>query len=318
MEAGFVAAKDSSECFNVVCCEKREYPQLVENYCHHDLRPHISNGQNTKSREFPWMAMLLYGDHLEPKCGGSLVSNKWVVTAAHCVRRQNSEKQLRLVRLGVWDIRQAEDCRGPDCTPPPQDFAIERPIVHEMYKPTEITGSSLQKHTNDIALLYLDRVVTFTEFIQPICLPPLYNPTRIGVYAHYNLTIAGWGRTSEESDDISPVKIKAQVNAWSPESCQRRYEDVNLGQMCAGGGADRKGSCFGDSGGPVMDDNLLVGIVSLGEPKCGSDRGPMVITRVDSYVEWLEYHLFGRKITRRIVISRPKRYASNNLYKLGD
>nr|XP_016939048.1 CLIP domain-containing serine protease 14D-like [Drosophila suzukii] len=291
-EPGFVQAEDSSECLNTVCCVRRqsEYSQSVENYCSHDLKPHISNGEVTKVREFPWMAMLLYGDRLQPKCGGSLVGQRWVLTAAHCVPRHDYDEQLRLVRLGVWDVRQVKDS---------QDFPIARVIVHELYRPAETTGTSLEKHTHDIALLLLSRSVTYSEFIQPICLPSPYTPSRGDAYVDYSLTIAGWGRTSELTTDTSPVKIKAQVSGWSRDSCKKLYEDVGEAQMCAGGGASRKGSCFGDSGGPVMDGNQLVGIVSLGESKCGSDRGPMVVTRVESYVAWLEHHLLTRPKTNK-------------------
>ncbi|KAH8354779.1 hypothetical protein KR084_007584, partial [Drosophila pseudotakahashii] len=283
----------SAECFTTVCCisNRSEYPQSVKNYCHHDLRPHIYNGQVSEIREFPWMAMLLYGDRLLPKCGGSLVGTKWVLTAAHCVPSENHKENLRLVRLGVWDVRQTADCRDRNCTPPPEDFPIARAIVHEMYRPIEKTGTNLEKYANDIALLLLGRTVIYTQFIQPICLPPMFNPYRIDVYVDVNLTIAGWGRTSGSSEATSPVKIKAQVNGWSMESCKRLYGGVSGGQMCAGGGAARKGSCFGDSGGPVMDDNQLVGIISLGGSDCGSDSTPMVVTRVDTFLNWLARHM---------------------------
>jgi len=293
-ELGFVQAKDSAECFHTVCClqTRLAYSQSMKDYCNRDPKPHISNGELANIREFPWMAMLLYGDRLLPKCGGSLVGKKWVLTAAHCVpSKENHEEKLRLVRLGVWDVRQTEDCRGPNCTPPPEDFPIKRAIVHELYRPTGTNGTNMEKHSNDIALLLLGRAVTYTQFIQPICLPPVFNPSRRDVYADFNLTIAGWGRTNGLSVTTSTVKIKAQVNGWSTESCKKQYWDVSWGQMCAGGGATKKGSCFGDSGGPVMDDNQLVGIISLGGSHCGSDHTPMVVTRVDTFMGWLAQHM---------------------------
>ncbi|XP_017011228.2 venom protease-like [Drosophila takahashii] len=297
-EPGYVLAEDSSECFNTFCCLKKQpvYPQSVDNYCRHDLKPHISNGEVTKRREFPWMAMLLYGDRLTPKCGGSLVGNQWVLTAAHCVPSQPYEEDLRLVRLGVWDVQQLTDS---------QDIPIARTIVHEKYLPAETTGTNLEKHSNDIALLVLERVVTYSEFIQPICLPSSLYPRRGDNYVNYGLTIAGWGRTSEESTATAPVKIKARVNGWSRDSCLERYKDLADGQMCAGGDKSRKGSCFGDSGGPVMDGNQLVGIVSLGEARCGSDRGPMVVTRVDSYLAWLGEHFLDRPESPEPKIEQP-------------
>ncbi|KAI8036140.1 serine protease easter-like [Drosophila gunungcola] len=295
-QQGYVEGKDSSECHNLICCQKKIYPQQVDSYCKNGLRPHISNGEETRIREFPWMAQLLYGDRLVPKCGGSLVGAKWVVTAAHCVPRKAHEEELRRVRLGVWDVRRQTEtgqCHGPDCSPPPQVFSIDKAFAHDSYQPADKMGTNLEKHSYDIALLLLAGIVTYTEFIQPICLPPLYDLTRLAVYADYNLTIAGWGRTSEESEDTSPVKIKAHVKGWSPESCKMLYKDVGPSQMCAGGGPSRKSSCFGDSGGPVMVGNQLVGIVSLGEATCGFDRGPMVVTRVDYFVDWLEQYLLG-------------------------
>ncbi|XP_017063952.1 CLIP domain-containing serine protease 2-like [Drosophila eugracilis] len=160
-----------------------------------------------------------------------------------------------------------------------------------MYQPPENTGTNLEKHSNDIALLLLGRNVTFTEFIQPIGIPLAQNNSLRGSSVVHSLTIAGWGRTNKESRATSTVKIKALVHSWSMDSCKKLYAEVRPGQMCAGGGASKKSSCFGDSGGPVMNDDQLVGIISLGASKCGSDRTPMVVTRVENFLKWHAEHM---------------------------
>lgn len=265
--------------------KSKPYSQLTEDYCLIEPVPRIANGVVTNIREFPWMAMLLYshdGKHFEPKCGGSLVGKRWIVTAAHCV---SSDAQPQRVRLGEWDSRYKSDMA--------HEYAIKRVIVHDQFLPSEhTTGSDLFKFSNDIALLQLGGNVTYTEFIQPICLPqlPAGIAARTDAYANNYLTISGWGRTSERSLAVSPVKVKALVSGWSLNDCKKHYADVGPGQMCAGGSrlSGQSASCQGDSGGPVIDDNQLVGIISLGKYRCGSLTGPMVFTRVDHYVNWLE------------------------------
>ncbi|KAH8409257.1 hypothetical protein KR009_011385, partial [Drosophila setifemur] len=280
-------------CSNLVCCVEKNpaYSQRVEDYCNDDLDTRISNGVVTRIREFPWMAQLLYGSQLEPKCGGSLIGKKWVVTAAHCIPGSDNPDKLQLVRLGEWDTRQAEDCQAEECNPKPQDLAIERFRVHEGYLPGENTHSDIRRYSNDIALVLLKESVIYSEFVQPICLPPAASPSKSDIYADFFLTIAGWGRTSERSLATSPVKMKALITGWSVEQCKSQYADVGSGQMCGGGKDDGKASCQGDSGGPVMKDNQLAGIISLGEYRCGSVRGPMVFTRVDHYVPWIQENM---------------------------
>ncbi|KAH8391580.1 hypothetical protein KR200_005637, partial [Drosophila serrata] len=281
------------ECFQLVCClmKPKAYSQLTEDYCRIEPVPRIANGVVTNIREFPWMAMLLYsndGKNFEPKCGGSLVDKKWIVTAAHCVSTPGngqSAPPLLRVRLGEWDSRVKSDHT--------HEYSIARTIVHEQYLPSEhTTGSDLFQYSNDIALLELRESVNYTEYVQPVCLPhlPAGIASRTDAYANNYLTISGWGRTSERSLEVSPVKVKALVSGWSMMDCKKHYADVGPGQMCAGGSrlSGQAASCQGDSGGPVIDDNQLVGIISLGKYRCGSLTGPMVFTRVDHYVTWLE------------------------------
>ncbi|KAH8303273.1 hypothetical protein KR059_005200, partial [Drosophila kikkawai] len=283
----------ADECYHLVCClmKPQAYSQLTEDYCRIEPVPRIASGVMTNIHEFPWMAMLLYshdGKHFEPKCGGSLIDKKWIVTAAHCVSAPGNGQApppLLRVRLGEWDTRLKSNRI--------HEYSIARTIVHEEYLPSEhTTGSDLYKFSNDIALLQLGESVNYTEFVQPVCLPylPTGIATRIDAYANNYLTISGWGRTSDQSLELSPVKVKALVSGWTMIDCKKHYADVGPGQMCAGGSrlSGQAASCQGDSGGPVIDDNQLVGIISLGKYRCGSLTGPIVFTRVDHYVTWLE------------------------------
>lgn len=103
------------------------------------------------------------------------------------------------VRLGEWDLRSETDCQYHVCSDAVLDVQIKEIIVHEGYNAESIT------HEHDIALILLNRSVTATEWIKPICLP-VENRFKNKSYDNISMDVAGWGYTSSMSNGQSLSK----------------------------------------------------------------------------------------------------------------
>lgn len=238
----------------------------------------IVGGDPASLFEFPWMAHLMYKSD-EYQCGGSLISKRYVLTAAQCVY---NFKPLQ-VRLGEYDLSHDKDCSrndDSDCAPPVQDVDIETIIPHQKY--------NNDNKQNDIALLRLARDVTFEDHIQPICLPVAQN-LRMMKLQQYIVT--GFGITDVNDPKTSTLLMKATVPAAAVAECQKSFRNIVFGNslLCAGG--DGRDTCVGDAGGPlgypVHDDGVRFvqfGVTSFGK-RCG--QFPAVYTNVAYFVDWI-------------------------------
>ncbi|KAK0182004.1 hypothetical protein PV327_000179 [Microctonus hyperodae] len=266
---------------------------LLPDDCGRDISLRIVGGERADIDEFPWMVLLEYQkpNGRTTACGGVLISKRYVLTAAHCIKGKDLPKTWRLigVRLGEYDTSTETDCipDGDDsqiCAPPPVSIGVDEQIAHENYHP----ASRDQK--NDIALLRLSRDVTFTAFIKPICLP------NNGEVAQ-KLWVAGWGKTESRSE--SNIKLKLSIPLADRNECQARYGNaavnLGLGQICVGGQRG-KDSCRGDSGGPLMSVErtsdgtgkwTAIGVVSFGPSPCGMQGWPGVYTKVSDFTDWI-------------------------------
>lgn len=220
-----------------------------------------------------------------------LISSRYVLTAAHCIKGKDLPKTWSLigVRLGEYDTSRDTDCieDGDDsevCAPPPVTVGVEEQIAHENYRPTS------REQLNDIALLRLSRNVTFTDYIKPICLPNNLDVAQ-------KLWIAGWGKTETKSE--SNIKLKLSIPLADQQECHTRYNSAAVslgkGQICAGGQRG-KDSCRGDSGGPLMSVErtndgsgrwTAIGVVSFGPSPCGMQGWPGVYTKVSEFTDWI-------------------------------
>lgn len=268
-----------------MCCPEL---QSVEKCGRLTLHDYILGGEETDPDEFPWMALLGYQDDRGRKsygCGGTLINERYVVTAAHCVDNLRVRKLVE-VRLGEWDLDTTEDCSDARCFVGYQDdYPVEKIIVHEQY-----SFQNLNK-INDIALLKLNKTVERTALVAPICIPTLEMDKALKV-EESSFDVTGWGKT--ETGFVSRRKMKVSVPGQTIETCNEAFAAAKVtfteNQLCAGG-LDGKDSCKGDSGGPLMmivkNRWHLMGIVSLGSKPCGKQGMPAVYTRLGSYLDWV-------------------------------
>ncbi|XP_052836121.1 melanization protease 1 [Drosophila gunungcola] len=266
--------------------------------CGENFSDRVVGGKETGKGEFPWMALIEYtkpGNVKGHHCGGSLINNRYVLTAAHCVSAIPSDWQLTGVRLGEWDASTNPDCTTSrngrrECNDPYVDCPVVERIPHPQYP------GNTRDQLNDIALLRLQNEIQFTEFISPVCLPTLASH-RDALFLGRKVVVSGWGRT--ETNFTSNIKLKADLDPVPTSDCNQRYASqrrtVTANQLCAGGeeGVD---SCRGDSGGPLLLEDFsdgnsnyyIAGVVSYGPTPCGLKGWPGVYTRVAAYLDWIE------------------------------
>ncbi|XP_045538067.1 venom serine protease Bi-VSP isoform X2 [Papilio machaon] len=253
----------------------------------------VVGGVNAKLGDFPWMALLGYlyrgGPSVDWKCGGSLITSRHVLTAAHCIHGLDS---LYLVRLGELDLEREDDGAVPI------DVLIKKKIEHENYSRNSLT--------NDIGVLILQQDITFTKLIHPICIP-LAPELRSNSYVNYNPLIAGWGSVSYRGPSASHLQA-LQLPVVSNEYCARAYsaykeQTIDERVLCAGYESGGRDSCQGDSGGPLMQpiwnsknfttSMYQIGVVSYGK-QCAQAGFPGVYTRLTHFIPWVQEKVLGK------------------------
>ncbi|KAM6127464.1 LOW QUALITY PROTEIN: mannan-binding lectin serine protease 1-like [Phoenicopterus ruber ruber] len=263
----------------------------------------IIGGRNAEPGFFPWQALRVEDMSRVPNDkwfgSGALLSDSWVLTAAHVLRSQRRDKTVIpvskehvTVYLALHDVRNKMEA---------VNRTVERIILHEEF--------DIQNYNHDIALVKLKEKVTMGNYVMPVCLPQFEHELE---GPHHTLgLVAGWGISNPNitvdeiissgmrtlSDILQYVKLPVVLHA----ECKTSYESrsgnysVTENMFCAGYYEGGKDTCLGDSGGAfVIQDPgtrrwVAQGLVSWGGPEeCGSKQVYGVYTKVSNYVDWVE------------------------------
>ncbi|VTJ83865.1 Hypothetical predicted protein, partial [Marmota monax] len=226
----------------------------------------IAGGQDAEEGEWPWQASLQQNS--VHRCGATLISNNWLITAAHCFIKENNPKD--------WNVS-----FGLLLSDPKTQRTIKDIIIHENYH--------YPAHDNDIAVVHLSSPVLYTSNIRRACLPE----ATYKFPPNSEMVVTGWGTL--KSDGKSPnILQKGSVKIIDNETCNsgKAYGGVvTPGMLCAGFLEGRVDACQGDSGGPLVSADskgtwFLAGIVSWGD-ECALPNKPGVYTRVTYYRDWI-------------------------------
>lgn len=233
----------------------------------------IMGGDSADEKNWPWQAGIRLRNGFKLFCGGTIISSKFVLSAAHCFEK------VRHNQIFVTAGHIAKRYQGSSREPGFQQLAVDRIISHEAYDPNIIYV--------DIAMLKIKGHWQWSEYVQPACLPE----NEFKVTDNAVCAITGWGVTDGDKDYLNQATIP-MVNF---QRCRRLldYAVKDHTQVCAGnvekGGID---TCQGDSGGPLMCVSggvwKIVGITSWGFG-CGDRESPGVYTNVAKYRQWINY-----------------------------
>ena len=218
------------------------------------------------------VALLLDGPELiRQGCGGTLVADKYVVTAAHCC--DGSDASQFKVRVGDTSLDEEFEANS---------FTVD---VASIKQHPDFDRSTLQ---NDIAVLELAEPMSLTEYpnIKPACLP------EAGALFTGEAIVSGWGHVALESHGTSSLN-EVGVTVFADGDCGSSNKYMTEDRICAGVMEGGKGACHGDSGGPLVavdparnNSYSLIGLVS-GGIGCAEPNYPSFYAEVSHFIGWL-------------------------------
>ncbi|XP_024877364.1 chymotrypsin-2-like isoform X2 [Temnothorax curvispinosus] len=227
-------------------------------------RPQIVGGIDAPDGLYPYQVSLKDSYTKTHRCGGAIVSKRYIITAAHCLESPYYPHNV--------DVDVGSNLLYSQTT-----YEAEELIIHPNYNRTLAI--------NDIGLIKLKKDIKFNSNTKPIALVSSdKNFDGVG-----GLIVTGWGNTSP--DGPTPEHLQQiVVTGYSQETCAHTYDDISERQVCTLL-ALGKGICSGDSGGALIYNGELVGIASFGREGPCAAGFPDVFTRVFHYRDWVNKYI---------------------------
>lgn len=234
-----------------------------------DVVPYIVNGSNSTRGQFPYYAFFRFYecDNCAPSyCGGNIISDQWILTAAHCV---DTAKRVEVI-LGVLTLNDYNEAGR-------ITMGSTEIIVHPYWNRNILH--------NDIALIRLPRKIQFSRTIQPVKLP-----SACDTFQNQWAVATGFGQTNTTEAGSPPVLQWTYLYTISNAACSRHFSSIyNRRSVICTAGYQNKSICFGDSGGPLVHSttNTLIGLASF-VMRAGCHYGyPQAFTFVPEYLQWI-------------------------------
>jgi len=234
----------------------------------------VFNGADVPQGEYPWMVGIAQADVADGYeaqfCGGTLIDEEWVLTAAHCTYDLQDQPFAPSALDIIIGRNRLSSQQG-------ERISVDQIVRHETFQSATLRG--------DIALLHLSKPASVT----PIALGQATSATAA--------TIVGWGVTKDgtAADDLQ----EAQVPMVPQEACRMFYNSYGVtilsSMLCAGDATGSVDACVGDSGGPLLvwqegsQSWAQAGIISWGA-ECGTAGAYGVYTNIGSFIDWIQLH----------------------------
>ena len=252
-------------CFFAGGCSQSRQPRYLfgGDYCGQtiadvDVWPRISGGRNVSEGEMPWMVRLnvSFLDDNKETCGGFILNENWVITAAHCLSRVVSVR-ASAGRISYDWISNNE-----------QVMVIPNSNFYLHPQHNELTME------NDIGLIHMPQSLRFNQYVKPICVhdvsscdvEPPGNSNQVD-FCLSNITSAGWGLAGA-AGSVSNYLKAVDMKIVPRDQCQRQYPPSRIlpQHICAKGQQPGGDTCPGDSGGLYFQNQkaVAVGIISFG------------------------------------------------------
>ncbi|CAH1169776.1 unnamed protein product [Phaedon cochleariae] len=235
----------------------------------------IVGGHDAVRNQFPFhVSIRQCDDECFHDCGGAILNERWILTAAHCTG--DTDLYERYIVAGTYNLKETDGSI--------QTIGVEEYIIHPSF------DDELEVSAHDIALWKLNASLVFNDHVQPVQLPEQGSDV-VGM-----ATLSGWGVEDEDEIYRADTMQAVDLPVLSYQDCQDTLSSLRptwfglldeRANLCTGPLPGHLSTCDGDSGGPLTQKGVAVGVVSWGVRPCGRIGAPSVYTRISSYVDWI-------------------------------